>query len=38
VVERWQRSGANTMTTGSKGAITIITDGQNFTLNSCLGN
>jgi competence protein ComEC len=38
VIERWQRSGANTMTTGSKGTITIITDGQNFVLNSCLGN
>lgn len=29
VVERWQNSGANTMTTGSNGMITIITDGQN---------
>jgi competence protein ComEC len=38
VVERWQKSGANTMTTGSNGTITIITDGQNFRLNSFPGN
>lgn len=38
VVERWQQSGAKTMTTGSNGTITIITDGQNITLNSYLEN
>ncbi len=38
VVERWQHSGAKTMTTGSNGTITIITDGQNITLNSYLEN
>jgi len=38
VVERWLRSGANTMTTGSRGTVTVITDGQNITLNSYLEN
>jgi competence protein ComEC len=38
VVERWLNSGANTMTTGSKGTITIITDGHNFRLNNYLEN
>lgn len=32
VVERWQNSGANTMTTGANGMITIVTDGQNVKL------
>ncbi len=38
VMERWMNSGANTMTTGSRGTITVITDGHNITLNSYLEN
>jgi competence protein ComEC len=38
VVERWLRSGANTLTTGSRGTVTVITDGQNIILNSYLEN
>jgi competence protein ComEC len=30
VVERWRRSGAETMTTGSKGTVTVSTDGRNL--------
>lgn len=32
VVERWQNSGAKLMTTGEKGAVTILSDGKNISL------
>jgi competence protein ComEC len=38
VVERWLGSGANTMTTGANGTITVISDGHNISLNSYLEN
>jgi competence protein ComEC len=38
VLERWTNSGANTMTTGSNGTITVITDGHEISLNSYLEN
>jgi competence protein ComEC len=36
VVERWTGSGAMTMTTGSDGTITVLTDGHNIRLDSYL--
>jgi competence protein ComEC len=34
VVERWQASGAQVLTTGQKGTISVTTDGKNLTLNT----
>ena len=34
VVERWRRSGAQVLTTGESGAITVITDGRDLTVES----
>jgi len=34
VVERWRRSGANVMTTGQRGTISITTDGYRLDVNT----